>query len=73
MTNRIRTGIALLMLSHGLVGCGDQGSPTAPSAPPPPAVQQPEPSTHRNSTEHNGHRTSGRFDARRRMGNDYWR
>ena len=43
MTNRIRTGIALLMLSHGLVGCADQGSPTAPSAPPPPSVQQPSP------------------------------
>jgi hypothetical protein len=43
MTNRIRIGIALLMLSHGLVGCGDQGSPTAPSAPPPPSVQQPSP------------------------------
>lgn len=41
MTNRIRTGIALLMLSHGLVGCGDQGSITAPSAAPPPSVQQP--------------------------------
>ena len=43
MTNRIRTGIALLMLSHGLVGCADQGSPTAPSATPPPSVQQPSP------------------------------
>ena len=43
MTNRIRTGIALLILSHGLVGCADQGSPTAPSAPPPPSVQQPSP------------------------------
>lgn len=43
MTNRIRTGIALLMLSHGLVGCADQGSPTAPSAPSPPSVQQPSP------------------------------
>ena len=43
MTNRIRTGITLLMLSHGLVGCADQGSPTAPSAPPPPSVQQPSP------------------------------
>jgi predicted small lipoprotein YifL len=42
MTNRIRTGIALLMLSHGLIGCADQGSPTAPSAPPP-SVQQPSP------------------------------
>ena len=35
--NRIRTGIALLILSHGLVGCGEHGSPSAPSAP----VQQP--------------------------------
>ena len=43
MTNTIRTGIALLMLSHGLVGCADQGSPTAPSATPPPSVQQPSP------------------------------
>jgi hypothetical protein len=43
MTNRIRTGIALLMLSYGLVGCADQGSPTAPSAPLPPSVQQPTP------------------------------
>jgi hypothetical protein len=43
MTNRTRTGIALLLLSHGLVGCADQDSPTAPSAPPPPSVQQPNP------------------------------
>ena len=43
MTTRIRTGIALLTLSHGLVGCGDQNSPTAPSAPPPLSVQQPSP------------------------------
>ena len=43
MTNRIQIGIALLVLSHGLVGCGDQGSPTAPSAPSPPSVQQPSP------------------------------
>lgn len=43
MTNRIQIGIALLMLSHALVGCGDQGSPTAPSAASPPAVQQPSP------------------------------
>ena len=43
MTNRVRTGIALLMLSHGPVGCADQGSPTAPSATPPPSVQQPSP------------------------------
>ena len=41
MTNRIRTGIALLR-SHGL-GCADQGSPTRPSAPPPQSVQQPSP------------------------------
>lgn len=39
MTNRIRTGIALLMLSHGLIGCGDQRSPTAPSAPQPTGTQ----------------------------------
>ena len=32
MTTRIRTAIALLMLSHGLVACSDRGSPTAPSA-----------------------------------------
>ena len=31
------------MLSHGLVGCADQGSPTSPSALSPPAVQQPTP------------------------------
>ena len=43
MTNRIRTGIALLVVSHGLVGCADRGSPTGPSAPPPPSVQQPSP------------------------------
>jgi len=44
MTNRIRIGIALLILSHGLVvGCADQGSPTAPSAPPTLSVQQPSP------------------------------
>jgi hypothetical protein len=41
--HRIRTGIALLILSHGLVGCADQGSPTAPSAPAPSSVQQPTP------------------------------
>ena len=39
MTNRTRIGVALLMLSHGLVGCADRGSPTAPSAPPPPNPQ----------------------------------
>ena len=33
MMNRTRTGIALLILSHGLVGCGEHGSPSAPSAP----------------------------------------
>jgi len=43
MTNRVQIGIALLVLSHALVGCGDQGSPTAPTAPSPPAVQQPSP------------------------------
>jgi IPT/TIG domain len=43
MTNRIQIGIALLVLSHALVGCGDQGSPTAPSAASRPAVQQPSP------------------------------
>lgn len=37
MMNRTRTGIALVMLLHGLVGCGTAGSPTAPSAPPPPS------------------------------------
>ena len=42
MTNRARAVITLLMLSHGLVGCGDEDSPTAPSAPPP-SVQQPAP------------------------------
>jgi IPT/TIG domain-containing protein len=39
--NRTRTGIALLILSHGLVGCGEHGSP--PSAPTAPSVQQPSP------------------------------
>ena len=43
MKNRTRTGIALLILSHGLVGCGEHGSPSAPSAPSPPSVQQPSP------------------------------
>jgi hypothetical protein len=43
MTNRVRTGIVLLILSHGLVGCADQRSPTAPSVPQPPSVQQPTP------------------------------
>jgi IPT/TIG domain len=43
MMNRTRTGIALLILSHGLVGCGDHGSPSAPSAPAAPSVQQPGP------------------------------
>ena len=41
MTNRTPIRIALLILSHGLVGCADQGSPTAPSAPP--SFQQPTP------------------------------
>ena len=40
MMNRTRTGIALLMLSHGVVGCGTHGSPSAPS---PPSVQAPSP------------------------------
>jgi len=39
MMNRTRTGIALLMLSHGLVGCGDHGSPSAPSSPRPDPIQ----------------------------------
>jgi IPT/TIG domain len=43
MMNRTRTGIALLILSHGLVGCGEHGSPSAPSAPSPPSVQRPNP------------------------------
>jgi hypothetical protein len=43
MMNRIRTAIALLILSHGLVGCGEHGSPSAPSAPAAPSVQQPSP------------------------------
>lgn len=44
MMNRTRNGIALLILSHGLVSCGgDHGSPSAPSAPSPPSVQQPSP------------------------------
>jgi hypothetical protein len=43
MTNRIQIGIALLVLSLGLVGCGDRASPTAPSAAPSAAVQQPGP------------------------------
>lgn len=43
MTNRRQIGIALLVLSYGLVGCGDEGSSTAPSPPSPPAVQQPSP------------------------------
>ncbi len=43
MTNRIQIGIALLVLSQALVGCGDQSSPTAPSAASPSAVQQPTP------------------------------
>ena len=40
MMNRTRTGIALLILSQGLVGCGEHGSPSAPS---PPSVEQPSP------------------------------
>ena len=43
MTNRTRAGIVLLMVSLGLVGCGDHASPSAPSAPTPPSVQQPTP------------------------------
>ncbi len=43
MTNRTQIGVAILMLSHGLVGCGDQGSLAAPSATSPPAGQQPSP------------------------------
>jgi hypothetical protein len=43
MMSRTRTGIALLILSHGLVGCGDHGSRSGPSAPSPPSIQQPSP------------------------------
>jgi hypothetical protein len=43
MTNRMQVGIALLVLSHVLVGCGDRGSPTAPSPASPPATPQPSP------------------------------
>ena len=43
MMNGIRTGIALVMLAHGLVGCGDQVLPSTPSAPLTPSVQQPSP------------------------------
>lgn len=46
MMNRTQIGIALLMLSHGLVGCGDHGSPSAPSAPSSPSIQQPGPQPH---------------------------
>lgn len=42
MTNSIRAGIALLMLS-GIGGCGDGASPSAPSGLPAPSVQQPRP------------------------------
>ena len=43
MRNRTQIGIALLVFSNGLVGCGDQGSSTAPTAPSPSAVRQPSP------------------------------
>jgi hypothetical protein len=43
MTNTVRVGIVLLILSQGSVGCGDQRSPIAPSAPATPSVQQPSP------------------------------
>jgi IPT/TIG domain len=43
MTNGRQIGIALLVLSLGLVGCGDERSPTALSAPSPPTVPQPSP------------------------------
>ena len=43
MMNGTRIGIAVLMLSHGLAGCGGPGSPSSPSAPSPPSVQQPSP------------------------------
>ena len=43
MTNRTRTAITLLVLSHGLAGCGDHGSPSPPSAPSPTSVEQPRP------------------------------
>jgi hypothetical protein len=43
MMNRTRTGIALLILPLGLVGCGEHGSPSAPSALAAPSVQQPGP------------------------------
>ena len=42
MMNRTRIGIALLILSQGLVGCGEHGSPSAPP-PTAPSVQQPSP------------------------------
>ena len=43
MTNWTRTGIMLLTVSFGLVGCGGLDSPSAPSAIPLPSVQQPIP------------------------------
>src|SRR5882672_1593362 len=43
MMNGTRTGIALLILSHGLVGCGGHGLPSAPSPPAGPPVQQTSP------------------------------
>jgi hypothetical protein len=43
MSNRMHRGIALVVLLHGLVGCGDNGSPTAPSTATPTAPQQPSP------------------------------
>jgi IPT/TIG domain len=43
MTNGLQIGIALLVLSLGLVGCGDERSPAALSAPSPPTVPQPSP------------------------------
>ena len=43
MTNTTRAGIVLSLVCLGLVGCGDHDTPSAPSAPQSPPVEQPGP------------------------------
>ena len=43
MTKSTRAGVALLLVSAGVAGCGNHGSPSGPSATPAPSVQQPGP------------------------------
>ena len=53
MRNNTQTGILLLMLCAGLVGCGDSVTPSAPS--PQPAPKSQAPATNGDPANRSGH------------------